>query len=167
MSKYSIKKLILEEENLPQDGANVSTMRVNYNIVVTPTNATAQEASDAFGDLENYGTFKTQALRNSSTNKAEINNAIEKHFGPSIPSKKKAALKLRGGEPFPIRTKQSLDDFMKQFNPKPKLLTWEIKGDSLVFLQSKNPVKNQIKNIVDMVMKEAGITYEINEKEDI
>ena len=166
--KYSLKKLILEnEESVPRDGANVSTMRLNYNIVVTPTNATAQEAADAFSNLENYGTFKTQALRNSSTNKAEINNAIEKHFGPSIPSKKKAALKLRDGEPFPLRTKTSLDDFMKQFNPKPKLLTWDVKGDSLIFLQSKNPVKNQIKNIVDMVMNEAGITYEIEEKEDI
>ena len=152
------------EENI--DAPQMSAVRAVYSTVLKPTNASVEETVAALSDIENYGAFKTQALRNASTDKSKINKAIEQHFGPSIPSKKKAAEKLRG-EPFPIRTKQSLDDFMKQFTSKPKLLSWVKSGDSIVFPQDKNPVKAQIKKILDTVLSTAGIEYTLSEKEEI
>lgn len=159
--------LINENEETEQPEGGVSAMRANYNTLLKPTNSTVEEVDKALNDIENYGTFKTQSIRNASLDKAKINKAIEDHFGPSIPSKKKAALKLRGGEPFPIRTKQSLDDFMKQFTGKPKLLSWEIQGDSILFKQGKNPQKKMLEDVISTVMGNAGIEYELTKKEEI
>lgn len=159
---YIIKE---NEEEQPEGG--VSAMRATYSTVLKPKNASIEDVDNALNDIENYGTFKTQSIRNASLNKAEINKAIEDHFGPSIPSKKKAALKARGGEPFPIRTKQSLDDFMKQFTGKPKLLSWEVQGDSIIFKQGKNPQKKMLEDVISTVMDNAGIKYELTKKEEI
>lgn len=158
--------IIKENEQPTDDHSNISAVRATYSTVLTPKGASAEEVSNALGDIENYGELKTQALRNSAINKAEINKAIDAHFGPSIPSRKKAAEKQRG-EPFPIRTKQALDDFMKQFTSKPKLVNWEVKDNTVVFKQGKNPGKNQLKQIINTVMKNAGIEYELSEKEEI
>lgn len=162
MSKYSLVKLM---ENDGEEDGNFSLQKAKYNLVLTPSGTTTlDQLISSLEEIDNYGIY-TSNIRNTATNKATINKAIEDHFGPNIPAKKKALEKQRG-VPFPPKTKQALDAFVKQFTSKPQLLQY-IKGTStLTFPQDKNPAKDLTKKIIDTVMANAGITqYKISEKE--
>jgi hypothetical protein len=57
-----------------------------------------------------------------------------------------------------------------QFSTSEKPLNWEIKDEMLVFSHDDNLTVNQAKNIIEKVMKSAGIdkeTYKLNVKDDI
>ena len=56
---------------------------------------------------------------------------------------------------------------MKQFTGKPKLLSWEIQGDSILFKQGKSPSKKMLEDVISTVMGNAGIEYELTKKEEI
>ena len=162
MSKYSLKQLMEVETD---DDATFSVGKASYDLTVTPEGTTAEKTALAFDNIDNYGIYASN-IRNTATNKATINKAIEDHFGPSIPTKKKSLEKQRG-VPFPPKTKQALDDFVKQFTSKPQLVKFNVGGNSLVFPQKDNPTKDLTKKIIKTVLDNAGIKYKISEKEAI
>ena len=161
MSKYSLIKLMENEE----DDAQFSIGKVSYDLLVTPEGTTVEQAALAFDNPDNYGIY-TSNIRNTATNKATINKTIEDHFGPTIPTKKKQLEKQRG-IPFPPKTKQALDDFVKQFTSKPQLVKFNVGGNTLVFPQKENPTKDLTKKIIKTVLDNAKIKYKISEKEAI
>ena len=160
MSKYSLVKLMENEED-----NNFSVGKATYNLVVTPTNKSADDVIAALDNIDNYGIYASN-IRNTATNKATINKALEDHFGPNIPAKKKQLEKQRG-VPFPPKTKQAIDDFVKQFSSKPQLLTYNTRGNSLVFPQNQNPTKDLTKKIINTVLTNVNIDYKLTEKEAI
>jgi hypothetical protein len=160
MSKYSLVKL-MEQEG--EEDSNFSVGKATYNLVVTPKNSTPETIIDALDNIDNYGIYASN-IRNTATNKATINKAVEDHFGPNIPAKKKSLEKQRG-VPFPPKTKQAIDDFIKQFTSKPQLLKPTVEGDTVIFYQKDNPTKDLTKKILQVVLNNAGIEYKISEKE--
>jgi hypothetical protein len=150
-------KLVEQEE----DGDNAK-QQASYDLVLTPTILSTDEVVKALENINNYGAYVSN-LRNSTS---DVNKAVEAHFGPSQPWAKKAKEK-ENGKPFPPKTKQALDDFIKTLKSKPSLLNWTIKGEELHFPASKNPSKQVTKNIINTVMKTADIDYNIEEKEAI
>ena len=161
MKKYSLVKLMENEE----DDAQFSIGKASYDLLLTPEGATAEQAAAAFNNIENYGIYASN-IRNTATNKATINKAIEDHFGPVVPVKKKQLEKQRG-TPFPPKTKQALDAFIKQFTSKPQLVKFNIGGNTLVFPQKENPTKDLTKKIIKTVLTNADIQYTLSEKEAI
>jgi hypothetical protein len=99
-------------------------------------------------------------------NKSYVEKAIEDYFGPSIPVKRKALEKERG-KPFPIKTKQAIDDLVKSVTSTPNLLKYEVKGKEIVFPKSNNPSKDLTKKIIKVVMDNAGIKFKTTEKETV
>jgi hypothetical protein len=161
MSKYSLVKLM--EQDGEEEG-NFSVNKATYNLVVKPINASAEDVISALDNIDNYGIYASN-VRNTSTNKATINKAIENHFGPSVSPNAKKALEKKRGAPFPIRTKQALDAFTKQFSSKPQLLKPTVEGDTVVFFQKDNPTKDLTKKILQVVLNNAGLEYKTSEKE--
>jgi hypothetical protein len=141
---YNIKE---EEEDNQQ-----SLSREDQDIVlITKTPEDLNKAINALENIRNYGIY-TQNL-----NLPGLKKAMEEFFGPSHPSTKKAAIKARGGEPFPIRTADSTLDFklnyLKSLNMKPNILYWEKKNDStLVFPKKSNETKDHAKAVIDTVI---------------
>lgn len=162
MSKYSLVKLMEQEGE--EDG-NFSLGKATYDLVVIPKNSTPEDVINALDNIDNYGIYASN-IRNTATNKATINKAVEDHFGPNIPAKKKSLEKQRG-IPFPPKTKQAIDDFIKQFTSKPQLLKPSIKDNTVVFVQKNNPTKDLTKKILQVVLNNAGIEYKTSEKESI
>ena len=159
MSKYSLIKLM---ENDSEEDGNFSSGKASYDLVLTPE-GTAKDTVKALEDISNYGMYASN-IRNTATNKAAINKALEDYFGPNIPAKKKFLEKQRG-TPFPPKTKQAMDDFTKQFTSKPQLVSYTVKGNTLVFPQKDNPTKDLTKKIIKTVLDNAGINFKLSEKE--
>jgi ADP-heptose:LPS heptosyltransferase len=151
------------EQDGEEDGFSVG--KVTYDLVVTPTNSTTEDIISALDNIDKYGIYVSN-IRNTATNKATINKAVEDHFGPNIPAKKKSLEKQRG-VPFPPKTKQAMDDFIKQFSSKPQLLKPTVEGDIVIFKQGENPTKDFTKKILQVVLNNAEIEYKISEKESI
>lgn len=151
-----------DESNGADDSPTKSKEDLKYNIVITPVAVSADEVVKALENVDNYGAYVSN-LRNS---KSGIEKAVEDHFGPNQPWKKKSLEKERG-KPFPPKTKQAVDAFIKTLTSKPNLLNWEIEGDTVVFPHKKNPTKQVTRNIIDTVMKKANIDYDIDEKEAV
>ena len=162
MSKYSLKHLMEADMD---DDATFSIGKVSYDLVLTPKDTSVDDVISALENIDNYGRYASN-IRNTATNKATINKAIEDHFGPNIPAKKKQLEKQRG-VPFPPKTKQAIDDFVKQFSSKPQLLTYNVRGNSLVFPQNQNPTKDLTKKIINTVLTNVNIDYKLTEKEAI
>jgi hypothetical protein len=99
-------------------------------------------------------------------NKSSIQKAIEDHFGPVIPAKRKKMEKDQGFS-FPVKTKTSIDDFVKSLTSRPTLLKYKVKDDTIVFPKSGNPAKDLTKKIIDVVMKNAKVDYSIVDKEAV
>lgn len=158
--KYSLVRLM---ENEGDEEAASSGLKATYNLVVTPIDKSTDDVIAALDDIDNYGIYASN-IRNTATNKATINKALEDHFGPSIPAKKKSLEKQRG-VPFPPKTKQAIDDFVKQFASKPQLLKPTVVGNTVVFYQNENPTKDLTKKILQVVLTNAEIKYKTSEKE--
>jgi hypothetical protein len=151
------------EQDGVEDDAQFSINKATYNLVVTPIDSTPEDIINALDNIDNYGIYASN-IRNTATNKATINKALEDHFGPNIPTKKKALEKQRG-TPFPPKTKQAMDAFVKQFSSKPQLLKPTVEGDKVIFYQKDNPTKDLTKKILQVVLNNAQIKYKISEKE--
>ena len=52
-------------------------------------------------------------------------------------------------------------DFLSQYAEKPNILKYDIKGDTLVFPQSKNESRDYMLKIIKTVLDKAGIEYKI------
>jgi len=142
--------------------------KVSYDIALRPENVSYIDALKALDDINNYGIYAAN-LRNTSSS---LTKALEDHFGPSIPVRKKSLEKQRGA-PFPPKTKAAIDAFTKEWREKQgtnkiKILQYEVSpGKLIVFPVSKNPEKNVTKKIIDTVMKSAGIEYKLIDLERI
>jgi hypothetical protein len=135
--------------------------QVNYDIVVTPNSVSVEDTVKALETLDNYGMYVS-----NMRNKSSIQKAIEDHFGPIIPAKRKKMEKDQGFS-FPVKTKTSIDDFVKSLTSKPTLLKYKVKDDTIVFPKSGNPAKDLTKKIIDVVMKNAKVDYSIVDKEAV
>ena len=135
--------------------------QVNYDIVVTPNSVSVEDTVKALETLDNYGMYVS-----NMRNKSSIQKAIEDHFGPVIPAKRKK-MERDQGFLFPVKTKTSIDDFVKSHTSKPTLLKYKVKDDTIVFPKSGNPVKDLTKKIIDVVMKSAKIDYSVADKEAV
>jgi hypothetical protein len=154
MNKYSLVKL-MEQEG--EEEGNFSIGKATYNLVVTPKNSTSEDILNALNNIDNYGVYASN-IRNTATNKAAINKAIEKHFGTPVQRRSKT-------NTFPAYTKDALDAFIKQFTSKPQLLKPTVEGNTVIFYQKDNPTKDLTKKILQVVLNNAGIEYKISEKE--
>ena len=153
--KYKLKE---------EEGAEVSPSnreQVNYDVVVTPKDVSVEDTVKALETLDNYGMYVS-----NMRNKSSIQKAIEDHFGPVIPAKRKK-MERDQGFLFPVKTKTSIDDFVKSHTSKPTLLKYKVKDDTIVFPKSGNPVKDLTKKIIDVVMKSAKIDYSVADKEAV
>jgi len=155
MSKYKYRLVEQEEDN------NVR-QQASYDLVLTPTVLSVEEVIKALENIDNYGAYVSN-LRNATK---DVNKAVETHFGPSQPFAKKKLEKERG-TPFPPKTKQAIDDFIKTLTSKPNLLNWIVKDGELLFPSSKNPTKKVTQNIIDTVMNNAGIDYTTSDRETV
>lgn len=153
-----------EQESSDQEQPRSSVAKAEYDIVITPKGS-IDDVVKAFNNMDNYGIYISN-IRNTGLNKVEINKAIEDHFGPNIPAKRKS-IEKKTGKPFPVKTKQAMDDFIKTFKSKPNLLKFTPKGDTLVFPQKTNPSKDLTKKIIKTVLDNAGIEYDVKEKETL
>ena len=135
--------------------------QVNYDIVVTPNSVSVEDTVKALETLDNYGMYVS-----NMRNKSSIQKAIEDHFGPIIPAKRKKIEKDQGFS-FPIKTKTSIDDFVKSHTSKPTLLKYKVKDDTIIFPKLGNPAKDLTKKIIDVVMKNAKVDYSIVDKEAV
>lgn len=148
-------KFIKEEDEEKPSG----WFAADYDIVVEPMGVSAQDAAQAFEDKNNYGMY-TANMRSKKVTQADI----DAHFGPTHRATKMKLEKERG-EPFPLRTKTAIDDFIKSKIEKPNLVKYEIKGDLLVFPKEKNPSKDATVKIIKTVLDSAGIKHKVKEKE--
>ena len=159
-------KYKLVEQDEPQDGAEEipggggTKEKIVYDLILTPQIVSTDEVVKAFETIGNYGPYVSN-LRNT---KADVEKAVVDHFGPNQPFIKKKLEKERG-KPFPPKTKQAIDTFIRSLTSKPSLLKWSVEGNSLVFSEKHNPTKQVTKNIISTVMKKANINYSLEEKE--
>ena len=150
-------------ENQEDTSLNRGHSRSELDLLLTPINSTPEEIESALNDRENYGPY----LMNTR-DKSSVNKAIEDHFGPTLPTKKKPLEKLRG-EPFPPKTKQAMDDFLKGLEVgKPNILTWEIKPDGTILFPSKrNESQQKTTNVLKQVLGNVGIKYKLEHFENL
>lgn len=152
-----MKKFKIVENNDDQQ----TSFRSELDLIVTPLDNSVDEVINALENVDNYGVYVS-----NMRNKREIELALIKHFGPTLPTKKRPLEKAQGF-PFPVKSKQAIDDFIKSFNSKPNLLTYEVDGNNLIFPTDKNTSKNTTKNIIKQVLDTAGIKYKIKDFEDL
>ena len=150
-------------ENQEDTSLNRGHSRSELDLLLTPINSTPEEIESALNDRENYGPYLI-----NTRDKSSVNKAIEDHFGPTLPTKKKPLEKLRG-EPFPPKTKQAMDDFLKGLEVgKPNILTWEIKPDGTILFPSKrNESQQKTTNVLKQVLGNVGIKYKLEHFENL
>jgi hypothetical protein len=118
---------------------------------------TVEDIENALKDRNNYGSYLINIR-----DKRSVEKAIEDYFGPSHPLRRKKAQAERGGEPFPQKTKQAMDDLIKNLGgDDPKILSWEKNENYLVFPSSKNTSQLRTISIVKQVLDHAKIKYKI------
>ena len=149
-------------ENIDGEEGNRGHSRSQLEVVASPKGtSTIEEMENALKDRNNYGSYLINIR-----DKREVERAIEDYFGPSHPLKRKKAQAERGGEPFPQKTKQAMDDLIKDLGgDDPKLLTWEKKDNYLIFPSSKNISQLRTINILKQVFDTVGIKYKIEKIE--
>lgn len=161
MSKYKYK-LREQEETGGEETSSGAKEKIVYDLVLTPLAADVKDVVSALENVNNYGAYVSN-IRNT---KADVERAVEDHFGPNQRFAK-AKLEKERGKPFPIKTKKAIDDFIKTLSAKPKLLRYEVVGDTLVFPAKFNPTKKVTEKIIDTVMGTAGIKYSLDSKESV
>ena len=140
--KYKYK---LKEQEEPRSGAEGtptdgdSRENIRYELVLTPLAASIDDTIKALENANNYGAY-TSNLRNTKTS---VEKAVEAHFGPNQRFEKIKKEKEQG-KPFPARTKQAIDTFIRTLSSKPNLLKWDIMGDTLAFPTKNNPSEKLI-----------------------
>ena len=150
--------------NIREDEDNQQNLsREDQDLVLTTK--TPEDLNKVIKALENISYYGIYA---QNLDLPGMKKAMEEFFGPSHPSTKKAAIKARGGEPFPIRTADSTmkfkSDFLKNLNMKPNILYWEKKNDNtLVFPKKSNDTKSHAKSVIDTVIA----NYNKNEEDKI
>lgn len=160
MSKFKYK--LIEQEETSGEESSSNKEKIVYDLVLTPSVVSTDEVVKALNDINNYGPY----IANIRNTKSDIEKAVEDHFGPNQRFTK-AKLEKERGKPFPVKTKAALDAFIKTLTTKPSLLKWKVEGNTLVFPAKNNPTKKVTDNIIKTVMKNAGIDYNLENKESI
>ena len=150
-------KNIREQE---EDPGKFSSVHAEYDISLTPIEATTDDVIKALSNIDNYGKYISN-LRNTTNN---LQKDLDIHFGPNIPSKRKF-IEKQTGVLFPIKTKQAIDDFVRSKTSKPNLLKYVVKDGNLIFPQQGNPTKEVTKNIIKTVLGNVGINYKVRDVE--
>lgn len=145
----------IKEEDEKQAG---DWLLMDREYAVTPIGATVEQAKEAFDDKNNYGRYLA-GMRSAKVSDKDL----EAHFGPRSP-RLKASLEKERGEPFPVKTPQAIQDFIKSKVGKPNLVTPVIEGGELVFPKDKNPTRGETLSIIKTVLGNAGIKYKVREK---
>jgi len=161
MSKYKYR-LVEQEEGGAEETPSGGKEKIIYDLVLTPLGSTVQDAVAALEKIDNYGAY----VSNVRNTKADIEKAVINHFGPNQPFAKKKLEKERG-KPFPPKTKAAIDAFIRTLSTKPTLLKWKVVGDTLIFPPSGNPTKKVTEKIIDTVMSNAGLDYDLESKESV
>jgi hypothetical protein len=117
---------------------------------------------NAFKNQDNYGIYLSQLI----SSKPNINKALEDYFGPSVPTRR-IPLEKKRGKPFPPKTKQAIDDFIKDFNSNIDILKYNIDNNNLIFPKHQNPEKGLTKKIIKTVMDNAKLNYKLEDVENI
>lgn len=142
--------------------SSISKQKASYDLVVTPKDKTPEDVIKALDNIDNYG----QYISNIRTDKAGLQKALDDYFGPSLPVKKKQLEKERG-KPFPPKTKQAIDDFIRSKTSKPDMLKYVVQDNTLIFPKNSNPNKELTKAILKTVLGKANIEYSVDEKESL
>jgi len=137
-----------------------SWIAADKDLVLLPKDpSTIEDAIKALENKDNYGIY----LSNIRSGKVTPKN-MEDFFGPTSPAAKKK-IEKDTGIAFPIKTKAAIDDFIKSRAGKPNLVYYEVVGNTLMFPNSKNTSKGRTQSIVSTIMDNAGVKYEIKQKE--
>jgi hypothetical protein len=163
MSKFKYR--LVEQEETGGESEETSSggkEKIIYDLVLTPLGSTVQDAVAALEKIDNYDAY----VSNVRNTKADIEKAVINHFGPNQPFAKKKLEKERG-KPFPPKTKAAIDAFIRTLSTKPTLLRWKVVGDTLVFPPVGNPTKKVTEKIIDTVMANAGLDYDLESKESM
>jgi len=160
MSKFKYR--LVEQEEGGEETSSSNKEKVVYDLVLTPLASSVQDAVSALEKIDNYGAY----VSNVRNTKSDIEKAVIDHFGPNQPFSKKKLEKERG-KPFPPKTKMAIDAFIKTLSTKPSLLRWKVVGDTLIFPSAGNPTKKVTEKIIDSVMNNAGLDYNLENKESV
>jgi hypothetical protein len=156
------KYRLVEQEEGDEETPLSNKEKVVYDLVLTPLASSVQDAVSALEKINNYGAY----ISNIRNTKSDIEKAVIDHFGPSQPFAKKKAEKEKG-KPFPVKTKAAIDNFIKTLSTKPSVLKWKIVDDTLVFPSAGNPTKKVTEKIIGTVMDNAGLDYDLENKESV
>jgi hypothetical protein len=147
-----------------EDSSNLGNSKGQLDILVTPKDgSTVEDINNALNTKDYYGSYLI-----NTRDKREVEKAVVTHFGPSHPLAKKKAQAERGGEPFPMKTKEAMDNLIKGLGgDKPGILTWEIRPNGTILFPSlKNFSQLGTINILKQVLGAAGIKYKSEKFED-
>lgn len=158
--KYKYR--LVEQEEGDEETSSGNKEKIVYDLVLTPLASSVQDAVSALEKINNYGAYVSN-IRNT---KSDIEKAVIDHFGPNQPFAKKKAEKERG-KPFPPKTKDAIDNFIKTLSTKPSVLKWKVVGDTLVFPSVGNPTKKVTEKIISTVMDNARLDYDLENKESV
>jgi hypothetical protein len=129
-------------------------------VLVPKAPHTVEDVIKAINTIDYYGPY----ISNMRSRKVSDKD-LEAHFGPSSP-RAKAALEKERGEKFPVKTKQAIDDFIKQGVKNPDLINYDLEDGELVFKVERNLQRGRLRSIIKTVMDNAGISYKLREKQE-
>lgn len=129
-------------------------------VLVPKAPHTIEDVIQAINTVDNYGPYISSMRGRKVTDKD-----LQAHFGPNSP-RARAALEKETGVKFPVKTKQAIDDFIKQGIKTPDLLNYDVEDGELIFKVERNPQRGKLKNIIKTVMDNAGIAYRLKDRQE-
>ena len=155
--------------NLIENDEEGKSTRLTVDHDTTISTPDTEKAIAALKNIDNYGIYIS-----NMRNKSSVEKAIETYFGnmdsegKKIAPSKKASIEKQRGEKFPVKTKQAIDDFVKSLTSTPTLLSYDTKGNKIIFPKDKNPSIETTKKIIKTVMDTAGVDFKfVTEKDSI
>jgi hypothetical protein len=157
-----------------QDTISALEKMDNYGIYVSNTRNSKADVEKAiinhFGPSGKIKISIENAFKSSEGNLELFkNNLIKKGYNNFLNSAEKIfdTLTKNKGQFYPKTNVTTMTNFIKTLSSKPDLLKWKVVGDTLVFPSSKNPTKKVTEEIIDTVMNNAGLDYDLESKESI
>jgi hypothetical protein len=147
----------------------------NYGTYISNIQNTGADKANAiishFGPSQRFDKLGLEASFSKSDGTLEsfkeiVNKTNQKKFVNLLDSIFNTLSKNKG-KFYPKTTKTDIDNFIKTLSTKPNLLKWKIgkSGDTLVFPPAGNPTKKITEKIISIVMDNAGVDYNLENKE--
>lgn len=140
-----------------EDKENFSKLIIPRSLLLQPKNKTLDETICELNNPNNYGRYISNMRNNIN-----INKHIESNFGPVNPKKKKS-IEEKLGIKFPPKTKENIDNLIKQFTTSPNILSFRKEKNGIMFDNDKNPTKLNTRRIIEIVMNNSNIEYSLKE----